>query len=539
MGAGDKWNPESAGKISGFFKKRMANLTKQVAEKVRTGYIVQHGFCRFIMPVFNSAFIIVRSIAIMDVYQKLLKRTAAAGQEQLLRFWDELSAAEKDSLAGQIEAIDFPEMANLIRDYVRNKPETAIPDDLGPAPYFPLQPRDAEQSAYYRRATERGIELLKAGKVCCLTVAGGQGTRLGFDGPKGTYPIGPLSGRSLFAYFAESIRRVGKKFGRSLTWYVMTSLLNREATEAFFKKNRFFGLLPEQVFFFTQGTMPACGQDGKLLLASKSSLALSPDGHGGTLLALRKSGALERMAAEGVDAISYFQVDNPLVPVVSPLFLGLHDLEQSEMSAIMLAKTGPFEKLGNFCVTNGRVAVIEYSDLPESLAKSRNADGSLRFIAGSPAIHMISRKFVEDLTAGGSLKLPWHRAEKKVPYVDETGRTIKPDAPNAIKLESFIFDAMPLAKRTMLLEGDRSSVFAPTKNPTGVDSVESCREMLIERDARRLEAAGVQIPRTADGKVDAKIELSPLAIFDNEDAAAYVAAHGITGIPRGANLMLD
>ena len=475
----------------------------------------------------------------MDRYQELLKKTAVAGQEQLLRFWNELSDAEREELAAQIEAIDFSVMANLIREYVLNKPKTEIPDDLGPAPYFPLVPRDAEQAALYKRAIERGVELLKAGKVSCLTVAGGQGTRLGFDGPKGTYPIGPVTGRPLFRYFAESIRRAGEKFGRPLTWYIMTSLLNREATEKFFLENNFFGLKPEQVFFFTQGTMPACGYDGKLLLATKSSLSLSPDGHGGTLLALRRSGALDRMAKERVDYLSYFQVDNPLVPVVSPLFLGLHDLENSEMSAIMLAKTGPFEKLGNFCVTKGRLEIIEYSDLPAELAESRNPDGSLRFIAGSPAIHMISRSFIEHLTAGGSLKLPWHRADKKVPYVDEQGNPVKPESPNAVKLESFIFDAMPLAKRTMVLEGERRSIFAPTKNPTGVDSVESCREMLIDRDARRLEAAGVKIPRTADGKVDAKIELSPLAVFDDEDAVAYVKAHGLTEIARGAELCLE
>lgn len=474
----------------------------------------------------------------MDAYQELLNMTAPAGQEQLLRFWNGLSAAEKEELAGQIRAIDFPEMARLIRDYVLNKPKTEIPADLGPAPYFPLVPRDAEQAALYEKATARGVELLRAGKVSCLTVAGGQGTRLGFDGPKGTYPIGPVSGRSLFAYFAESIKRTGLKYGKPLTWYVMTSLLNREATEAFFRENGFFGLAPEQVFFFTQGTMPACGYDGKLLLATKSSLSLSPDGHGGTLLALRKSGALDRMAKEGVDYLSYFQVDNPLVPMVSPLFLGLHALEGSEMSAIMLAKTGPFEKLGNFCVTDGRLEIIEYSDLPAELAESRNPDGTLRFIAGSPAIHMISRAFVEQLTAGGSLKLPWHRADKKVSYVDAAGNPVSPASPNAVKLESFIFDAMPLAKRTMVLEGERESVFAPTKNPTGVDSVESCRAMLIERDAKRLEKAGVEIPRAADGRVDAKIEISPLAVLDDEDAAAYVKAHGITRVARGAELLL-
>ncbi len=475
----------------------------------------------------------------MDAYQELLNKTAPAEQEQLLRFWNELSAPEKEELAGQIRGIDFSEMAKLIRDYILQKPKTEIPSDLGPAPYFALKPRDAAQAALYARAEQRGVELLRAGKVSCLTVAGGQGTRLGFDGPKGTYPIGPVSGRSLFAYFAQSIRRAGDKYGKPLTWYIMTSLLNREATEAFFKENNYFGLPASQVFFFTQGTMPACGYDGKLLLETKSSLSLSPDGHGGTLLALRKSGALDRMAQEGVEYLSYFQVDNPLVPVVSPLFAGLHDLEKSEMSAIMLAKTGPFEKLGNFCVTQGRLEIIEYSDLPAELAESRNPDGSLRFIAGSPAIHMVSRAFIEELTAGGSLKLPWHRADKKVPYVNEVGEPVKPESPNAVKLESFIFDAMPLASRTMVLEGDRASVFAPTKNPTGVDSVESCREMLIERDAKRLEQAGVKVPRTAEGKIDAKFELSPLAVFDDEDAVAYVKAKGLTEIARGAELCLE
>ena len=366
-----------------------------------------------------------------------------------------------------------------------------------------------------------------------------QGTRLGFDGPKGTYPIAPVTGKTLFEYFASSILRAGEKFGKPLTWYVMTSLLNREATEAFFREHAFFGLAPEQVFFFTQGTMPAIGYDGKLLLAEKDSLSLSPDGHGGTLLALRKSGALDRMKREGVEYLSYFQVDNPLIPVVNPLFLGLHDLEHSEMSAIMLAKTGPFEKLGNFCVTQGHIEIIEYSDLPAELAESRNPDGSLRFIAGSPAIHVISREFIEHLTAGGSLKLPWHRADKKIPCLDEAGNPVKPAEPNGVKLESFIFDAMPLAKRTMVLEGRREDLFAPTKNPTGVDSVESCRALLVDRDARRLEAAGVKVPRTPEGKVDALIELSPRRIFDQADVDAYVAEHNLREIARGAKLYLE
>ncbi len=475
----------------------------------------------------------------MNLDQTLSSQISGAGQSGLLRYWDSLNEEEQKSFASQLENINWQEMPRLIAEYVLQRPKTEIPADLGPAPYFPLNPRNDEEKALYERARARGVELLKAGKISCLTVAGGQGTRLGFDGPKGTYPIGPVSGRPLFQYFAESIRRASEKYGKPITWYLMTSLLNREATEAFFMENNFFGLAPEQVFFFTQGTMPAIGYDGKLLLGTKSSLSLSPDGHGGTLLALRKSGALDRMNAEGVEYLSYFQVDNPLIPVVEPLFAGLHDLEKSQMSAIMLAKTNPYEKLGNFCVSKGRVEIIEYSDLPAELAERRNADGSLAFIAGSPAIHMISRDFIDRLTAGGSLKLPWHRADKKIPYIDAAGNPVKPEEPNGVKLESFIFDAMPLAERTMVLEGDRKSVFAPTKNPTGVDSVESCRAMLIDRDARRLEVAGVKVPRLADGTVNAKIEVSPLAVLDDEDMTAFVRKRGLAEIAPGAELVLN
>ena len=438
----------------------------------------------------------------MKLSPELKSAVIAAGQEHLLEY-------DSPLLEKQLEAIDWEALPGLAAKYVLEKPRVAIPDDVKPAPYFPLHPRTEAEKRLQQDARKRGEELLRQGKVACLTVAGGQGTRLGFDGPKGTYPIGPLSGRTLFEYFAGSIARAGEKFGKPLRWYVMTSALNREATEKFFREHDFLGLAPEQVFFFTQGTMPAFGYDGKLLMSSPESLALSPDGHGGTLLALRKSGALEQMKKDGAEYISYFQVDNPLVPVVNPLFIGMHDLEGSEMSAIMLAKTNAFEKLGNFCVCGGHLEIIEYSDLPAELAESRNPDGSLRFISGSPAIHVISRAFVEKLTASGRLDLPWHRADKKIPCIGDP----KPESPNGVKLESFIFDALALARKTLVLEGDRAEMFAPTKNATGVDSAESCREMLIARDLRRLNRAGV----TTDP--GCKVELSPRSVFDDDDAA--------------------
>lgn len=470
--------------------------------------------------------------------ESLKKSIIDAGQEHLLRYTGEASEADMAAYVAQLEAVDWQQIPQLAADYVLSRPEIAIPEDLSPAQFFPLLPVDSSMEQYYAAADAKGVELLEKGKVCCLTVAGGQGTRLGFDGPKGTYPIGPVSDLSLFGYFAGSIARASEKYGRPVNWYIMTSPINREATESFFRKKNYFGLPEDSVFFFTQGTMPAFGTDGKLLMSSKTSLALSPDGHGGTLLALRKSGAIDKMIADGCEYISYFQVDNPLVPVVDPRFIGLHALEGSEMSAIMLSKTNSREKLGNFCVSGGRTMIIEYSDLPKELAEKRNADGSLAFVAGSPAIHILSRGFVEKLTCGGTLRLPWHRADKKISCLNSDGILITPAEPNGVKLESFIFDALPLAEKVMILEGDRAEVFAPTKNATGVDSAESCREMITARNARRLALAGVEIPRTAAGKVDAVIEVDPAMVLDDGDAVVLIRKNGLKKILPGEHIRL-
>ena len=472
----------------------------------------------------------------LEISAGLRERIAGAGQLHLLKWFDELDENSRREYIAQLENVDWESIPLLAADYVLKRPETAIPDDLAPAQYYRIA--DSSMESRYAEADARGIELLKQGKVCCLTVAGGQGTRLGFDAPKGTYPIGPVTDRTLFEYFAASILRISEKYGKTIPWYIMTSPINRAATEEFFRKKNFFGLDEKEVFFFTQGTMPAFGSDGKLLMSSKSSLALSPDGHGGTLLALRRSGALDKMKQDGTEVVSYFQVDNPLVPVISPRFAGLLALENAEVGAIVLAKTGPFEKLGNFCITGGRTTIIEYSDLPDELAEKRNADGSLVYSAGSPAIHVFSRSYIERLTSGNSLKLPWHRADKKIPALDDQGSVVTPDAPNGVKLESFIFDALPLADKVLLLEGDRNELFAPTKNLTGVDSVESCRKMISARNARRLADAGVTIPYNCDGTLAADIEIDPRRVCDDEDAAKLVAETGLQKILPGQKVAL-
>ncbi len=454
------------------------------------------------------------------MYNEILEKLKLYSQEHLLNFFDELSNEQKKKLVEQLEKIDWDEVDKLTKSYVLTRPENAIPKDLIPAPFFPLISKNDEQKKLYSEAAKYGEKLLSEGEVATFTVAGGQGTRLGFNGPKGTYPITPIKEKSLFQYFAELIKRASEKYDECIPWYIMTSDMNDQATREFFENNSYFGLSKTNVMFFKQGTMPAIGNDGKLLLDEKYSLALAPNGHGGSLLALKNSGALNDMLKRGVEYISYFQVDNPLVSVVNPLLLGLHCLEESEMSSIMLSKTGPFEKLGNFCVSNGRLMIIEYSDMPNELAEKVDSSGNLCFVAGSPAIHVISRKFVERLTKSGNISLPWHRADKKVAYIDESGLKKQPDDINAVKLETFIFDALSLADKTIILEAAREKEFAPTKNKTGVDSVESCRDMLIARDADRLEKlAGIKIPRKANGEPDCTIELSPLKYFDDEDVA--------------------
>jgi len=433
------------------------------------------------------------------------------GQSHLLGFYDSLSPAEREVLLGQLAELDFPRLERLMAEYIRAS--VAEPGgEIRPPVVVPVRTSDAAVIMKKRRAFALGEEWIRQGKVAAFIVAGGQGTRLGYEGPKGCLPSTPVRKASLFQVFAEQILSACRRYNTVVPLYVMTSPANDVTTRDFFHRHGYFGLSERDVFFLVQGTMPAFDFSGKILLESKGGLALSPNGHGGSLTALRKSGALSDMAARGVEFISYFQVDNPLVRAVDPLFIGLHALEQAEMSAKVLPKRDPLEKLGNVCVVNGRTTVIEYSDMPESLARETTADGRLRFSAGSIAIHILSRSFVESLTADGDAALPWHRAEKKVPHVNERGETVKPATPNAVKLEMFVFDALPLAKKAVVLETLRSEEFSPIKNAAGeaADTLATSLHDQIHRAASWLEQSGVRVPRDADGNVTATIEISPL-----------------------------
>jgi UDP-N-acetylglucosamine/UDP-N-acetylgalactosamine diphosphorylase len=429
-------------------------------------------------------------------------------QSAVLRFADQLDDAGRAKLTAQLGALDLADIARLADEYVRSKPHVALPKDIQPVKAFP-RVADPANAELYKRATATGHDLIAAGKVAAFLVAGGQGTRLGYDGPKGEYPVTPVRAKPLFQVFAEQLLNYGKTFGKPVPWYLMTSDVNDAATRAFFERHGYFGLDKGNVVFFQQGMMPAFSMDGQLLLGERDSLALSPDGHGGSLRALYKSGAIADMKKRGVEHLSYFQVDNPLVHVIDPLFIGLHAITASQMSTKTVTKANALEKVGNLVIGDGATQVIEYSDLPAELAQQTNTDGSLRFNAGSIGLHALTVEFVEHLNTGGQLKLPWHRAEKKVPYVDEAGKPVKPTSPNAVKLEQFVFDAIPLARNAMVYTTDRAEEFSPVKNAEGVDSPATSRRDQVRRAARWLAAAGVAVPTEA-GEPAATVEISPL-----------------------------
>ncbi|HVU24835.1 MAG TPA: UDPGP type 1 family protein [Opitutus sp.] len=437
-----------------------------------------------------------------------------AGQAQVFAFFDTLAPAAQQRLLEQAAEIDLAEIARLTRTLLADKAAAGVNlDGLEPAPYEAL-PEHGGDTGAWAKARAAGEEALRAGRVAAFTVAGGQGTRLGYDGPKGTFPVTPVKRKPLFQVFAEKIRAAGQRHRRPLHWFIMTSHANHAATEAFFAERDFFGLDRGRVHFFRQGRMPAVTFEGKIMLEAPDAIALSPDGHGGSLRALERSGALDLMAREGVDTISYFQVDNPLVRCIDPAFIGWHRLGGSEMSSKMVPKAYPEEKLGHFCMQAGRLVVIEYSDLPMAMQRQTDARGQLRYLAGSIAIHVLDREFVRRMAGGGGATLAFHRANKKIATVDAVGQPVKPDAPNGVKFEMFVFDALPFAKNPVVIETARADDFSPVKNAEGVDSPASSRDDQLRQFARWLRAAGATVPVDASGRPALALEISPLFASD-------------------------
>ncbi len=435
---------------------------------------------------------------------------AKNGQEHLLAHWNARPREMKERLLQDMEALDFSRLqdlrARLSEPFV--VPTTSL---LAPAPYVPLG-----RSAADPEAREIGEDLIRRGKTAFLTVAGGQGSRLGFEGPKGMFPISPIRRLTLFAIHAEKLLAARRWFGIDMPWLIMTSPSNRSETEEYFRREDFFGLGSSSVLFFSQGTLPSLSPEGGLLMAPDGGLFFNPNGHGGVIEALAESGVLAEMRDRGIEELFYFQVDNPLVRVPDPLFLGFHRREGCQISSKVIEKAYPEEKLGVIGVVEGRPCVIEYSDLDEKLMNAKGPGGNLLYSQGSIAIHLLNVDFL----SSSKVPLPLHVARKKVKALKPTPGGAETGEEDAVKMEMFIFDAIPIASRSLFFETEREEEFAPLKNREGLDSIETCVRGQIEKAARWLSQCGVEVPRDRQGRSVHVVEISPLFAWDQQVLAA-------------------
>ena len=436
---------------------------------------------------------------------------AKHGQSHVLAFYDKLQPHEQGALLEQIASMDFGALTQMQAKLAEGDASGEhAPVEIAPASVLELEEVQRRAAA----SLDEGAAALRAGRVGVLLVAGGQGSRLGFEGPKGAYEIGPVSGASLFEIHARKILALERKYEAEIPFYIMTSLANDADTRAFFVAHAYFGLAPERVWFFSQGMWPALSEEGKLMLEAPGRIFMNPDGHGGTIRALDVNGMFADMDQRGVDTLFYFQVDNPLVEVADPVFIGLHLAEHADVSVKVCAKRDAGEKLGAVAIRDGRACIVEYSELtPEQMA-AKGPDGRLRLLYGSVAIHVFDVAFLKQCAKRPMLL---HLAHKQVPYVDEAGNAIKPEQPNAWKFEKFIFDVLPDADKVLHVAFDRALEFSPVKNAEGEDSPATTQRDMMRKFAGWMECCGVAVARDAAGEPRYKIEIDPCYALSAEE----------------------
>lgn len=432
------------------------------------------------------------------------------GQSRLIDVWKSLEEPARSRFAADLLSIDWSRIERLWRRGISSESSAATQKIQSPRALIRL-PETEGQRQEWAAARQAGRDLLAAGRAACIVVAGGQGTRLDFDKPKGMFPVGPLSGKSLFQWFAEQLATRERHAGQTIPWIIMTSNATHSETVAFFEEQSFFGRAPETTTFVCQGTMPAVdAKTGEALLEGPGELALSPDGHGGLLDALERDKMFDRLAELGIDTLFYHQIDNPTTRVCDPAFLGWHLREEADVSTKVVEKIAAAEKMGIAVERDGVSCIIEYSDLPDELANQTDARGRLEFWAGNTAIHVFRREFLESVARSES-GLPFHCARKKVPYLDDEQRLVTPDEPNGMKFERFIFDVIPAAKKALFVQGNRKEEFNPIKNASGSDSPETSRSALLALHKRWLVEAGIPVPD------DARIEIAPIVATTAEE----------------------
>lgn len=445
------------------------------------------------------------------------ERLERFGQRHLLGFWDDATEDARRSLLEQIEQVDF----QLLSDLHARPRELDDRCDLAARAEPPDAIRLAEPTPRFSRgeARQRGEAELREGRVGVILVAGGQATRLRTTSPKGLYPIGPVSERTLFQILVDRVRAIRQRFGASIPLFIMTSPATDAETQAYFAAHEWLGLPPDDVRLFCQGVMPAVdAESGKLLLATRHSLALSPDGHGGLVRAIEKHGGLDFAIDRHIRSLYYAQVDNPLAPLADPELLGYHLLGGSELTTCVVAKRDPLQKVGNVVRVDGKTRIIEYSELPEPLARATQLDGSPKLWAGNIAIHVFDVQFLRRMARDDDA-LPFHAARKVVPFVNAEGEQVSPSLPNAFKYERFIFDLLPMARQALVVETNPAESFAPVKNAEGEreDTPAHARAAMVSLHRRWLEQAGVQV------REGVPVEINPCFALEPEELATKVA----------------
>ncbi|GAM25016.1 hypothetical protein SAMD00019534_081910 [Acytostelium subglobosum LB1] len=462
-------------------------------------------------------------------------RWEQAGQGQVFKWFDKLTGDQKKQLEDDINEIDVDQINNIYKKLLEDKVTQKI--NLTYHGFENVKTLDSLTDEQKTRWQSIGYQLVSEGKVGVLLLAGGQATRLGTLVPKGQYDIGLPSKKSLFQLQAERVLKletlVKNHFKlatiKPVQWYIMTSRATHDPTIKFFEDNSYFGLKKDSFFFFQQTMIPCVTPEGKIINESCCKVSLSPNGNGGLYHSLVTSGAIEDMRAKGVQYVSQYCVDNVLIKMVDPLFIGFMHDSGSDCAAKVVAKIDPEEPVGVMALENNKPCVLEYSEIDKESKYLREANGRLTFNYAHICINAFSFEFLDRLSKEGrTTQLPYHVAFKKIPCADDAGQRINPDANNGWKMEMFVFDVFPYSKHMVCLEVDRSEEFSPLKNNAGMavpkDSPETCLQDICRLHRRYIERAGGKL----DDSNSNLIEVSPLVSYAGESLESRVQGHQFT-----------
>lgn len=401
-------------------------------------------------------------------YKEALEKLKKYGQEHVLNYFAELSEEEKSALLAQVEATDFS-----ILSACKNREKAAGKGIISPLAAMQL----AEIEDKKEKFTVLGLDAIKAGKVGAVLLAGGMGTRLGSDDPKGMYNIGITKDVYIFQRLIENLLDVVRKAESWVPLYIMTSDKNHEATAAFLDEHDYFGYEKEYITFFTQEMAPAADFEGKVYMEEKGKISTSPNGNGGWYSSMYKWGVAQKAMADGVEWLNVFAVDNVLQRIADPCFVGAVIDAGCAAGAKVVKKCTPDEKVGVMCLEDGRPSIIEYYDLTEDLANAKDENGAPAYYFGVILNYLFR---ISDLEKIREKNLPLHVVEKKIPYLNEAGEQVKPESPNGYKFEQLVLDMIHELDSCLPFEVERNKEFAPIKNKTGIDSVESARALCRE-----------------------------------------------------------